>query len=178
MAHRIPEGHPLRRLFCGLTEHTFMAELGIADAPLVDYVAELLARFVPAEGVWAMRDGRGRRLTELAAMLAQAHATADDRRRRECLQHAGDFALFWTGVFPEALAAPSAARSADALIDYQQQGKRSYYLASTYAGAEAPVLRRLSVEFELCAYGLSRVRQEWERREPPPGEPGRPIVLS
>jgi hypothetical protein len=25
------------------------------------------------------------------------------------------------------------------------------------------VLRRLSEEFELCAYGLSQVRREWER---------------
>ena len=28
---------------------------------------------------------------------------------------------------------------------------------------EAPVLRRLSNEFELCAYGLREVRREWER---------------
>ncbi len=32
---------------------------------------------------------------------------------------------------------------------------------------EAPVLRRLSQEFELCAYGLNQVRQEWERYQPP-----------
>ena len=30
----------------------------------------------------------------------------------------------------------------------------------------APVLRRLSEEFELCAYGLSQVRHEWERSQP------------
>jgi hypothetical protein len=28
---------------------------------------------------------------------------------------------------------------------------------------EAAVLRRLSDEFELCAYGLHEVRREWER---------------
>jgi hypothetical protein len=26
------------------------------------------------------------------------------------------------------------------------------------------VLRRLSSEFELCAYGLNRVRREWEKQ--------------
>jgi len=28
------------------------------------------------------------------------------------------------------------------------------------------VLRRLSDEFELCAYGLNQVRREWERSLP------------
>ena len=37
----IPESHPLHRLFRGLTETTFMAELGIGDPTLVGYVAEL-----------------------------------------------------------------------------------------------------------------------------------------
>jgi hypothetical protein len=54
----------------------------------------------------------------------------------------------------------------DALIDYCEQGKRSYYIASTFADEpfqdEAKVLRRLSEQFELCAFGLNRVRHEWE----------------
>ena len=41
------ESHPLHRLFRGLTESAFMDELGIGDPPLVGYVAELLASFVP-----------------------------------------------------------------------------------------------------------------------------------
>ena len=55
----------------------------------------------------------------------------------------------------------------DLFINYCAQGKRSYYIASTFADEpfreEAPVLRRLSDEFELCAYGLTEVRREWER---------------
>ena len=47
------------------------------------------------------------------------------------------------------------------------QGKRSYYLASTFDekpyDREAPILRRLSEEFELCTFGLSRVRHLWEQ---------------
>src|SRR3982751_3218644 len=46
MTHAIPESHPLHRLFRGLTEHTFLNELGIGDPGLVGYVANLLARFV------------------------------------------------------------------------------------------------------------------------------------
>lgn len=176
MTHPIPESHPLHRLFRGLTEHTFLAELGIGDPRLVGYVADLLARFVPSEGLWPVRDAQGCRITELTALLVEAHHTADETRRRACLQHVGDFTLFWTGVFPESLQA-GASRRAEPWIDYQQQGKRSYLLASTCLEDEqAPVLRRLSAEFELCAYGLSRVRHEWERLEPPRGNP--PLLRS
>ena len=116
-------------------------------------------------------------------MVAEAESAADDERRRECHRHVGDFTLFWTGVYPEALGKLQASDSPDHLINFQQQGKRSYYLASTLErGDEAPVLRRLSDEFELCAFGLSRVRREWEKLEtdPPPSgtvpPPGRALA--
>jgi hypothetical protein len=166
MASEIPESHPLHRLFRGLTEHTFLSELGIGDPRLVGYVAGLLARFVPSDSLWRLRDGLGQRLTEVTAMIAQAESAEDDDRRLDCHRHVGDYTLFWTGVYPEALDRLQSARSADHLVDFQRQGKRSYYLASTYDSAQAPVFRRLSTEFELCAFGLSRVRREWERHEP------------
>ncbi len=169
MTRQLPESHPLHRLFRGLAEHTFMAELGIGDPTLVGYVANLLARFVPSEGVWAIRDAQGRRVSQVTAMIAEAEASLDDDRRRECHRHVGDFTLFWTGVFPESLDRLRDACMADGLIDFQQQGKRSYYLASTYDSDQAEVLKRLSAEFELCAYGLGMVRREWERYEPPTG---------
>jgi hypothetical protein len=172
MTRTISESHPLHKLFRGLTETTFLSELGIGDPRLVGYVAGLLARFVPSESVWKLRDNQGRRLTEVSAMLAEAEAANDDQRRRECHRHVGDFALFWSGVFPEALPRLQASQSPDHLIDFCQQGKRSYYLASTYEGDESQVLRWLSAEFELFAYGLSRVRREWERQDNGPGEGG------
>ena len=177
MTREIPENHPLHRMFRGLTEYTFQAELGIGDPRLVGYVAGLLARFVPSENVWRLRDGAGKPLSEVAAMVAEAEAAGDDDRRRDCYRHVGDFTLFWTGVYPEALERLRTRDTADRLIDYQAQGKRSYYLASTYEGEEAPVLRRLSAEFELCAFGLSRVRREWERHDAEPTRgPIAPIV--
>jgi hypothetical protein len=166
MTRTLSESHPLHRLFRGFTEQTFMAELGIGDPRLVGYVANLLACFVPNDAIWRLRDAHGRRLKEVASMVAEAEAAGDDDRRRDCHRHVGDFTLFWTGVYPEALGKMRGADSADSLIDFQQQGKRSYYVASTLErGEEAPVLRRLSHEFELCAFGLSRVRREWERHE-------------
>ena len=50
-------------------------------------------------------------------------------------------------------------------------GKRGYRKASEFDDDEAPVLRRLSDEFEVCAIGLREVRREWEelRKDVPPG---------
>lgn len=178
----IPESHPLHRMFRGLTEFAFMNELGIGDPRLVDYVSGVLASFVPSAHVWRLRDAQGRRLGQVAEMLAQAESSADEARRKECLQHVGDFTLFWTGVYPEALAKLRDQSSPDALIDFQRQGKRSYYMASTLSSSdlENMLFRRLSDQFELCAFGLSRVRKEWEKLEsdgPPPGKSSRPVVL-
>ena len=166
MTREVPESHPLHRLFRGMTESTFMTELGIGDPRLVGYVADLLARFIPSQAIWRLRDGEGRRLTQVTAMIAEAESTTDADRRLECHRHVGDFTLFWSGVYPESLAKLRAPERKDHLLDYCEQGKRSYYIASTYDDGpyakEAAVLRRLSHEFELCGFGLSRVRREWE----------------
>jgi hypothetical protein len=160
--------HPLRRLFSGLTEHTFLATLGVADPPLTDYLSELLSRFVAMEGIFRLRDLAGKRLEQVVEMVAEAEAMPPEgRTRREVHRHIGDFTLFWTGVYPEMLKQLRSALSRDSFVDYCEQGKRSYYIASTFDAEpfhqEAPVLRRLSDGFEVVAYGLSQVRREWER---------------
>jgi hypothetical protein len=171
----ISESHSLHRLFRGLTESTFMTELGVGDPSLVGYVSNLLASFTPTHALGRIRDRQGRPLFEVARILAEAEAAEDEERRGECHRHVGDFTLFWTGVYPEALSQLQATDSADHLIDYQAQGKRSYYLASTLGDDDATVLRRLSDQFELCAFGLSRVRREWEKTETDPrGRPAPP----
>jgi hypothetical protein len=170
--------HPLRRLFGGLTEHAFMQSLGLADPQLTDYLSELLSRFVSMNAVFRLRDAQGSPLEEVAAMLIEAEAMPPEgRTRREYHRHIGDFTLFWTGVYPEALKKLRHAMTRDSFIDYCEQGKRSYYIASTFEEEpyrqEAPVLRRLSEGFELVAYGLTQVRREWERMrlDGPSGKP-------
>lgn len=164
----LPQAHSLDRLFAGITEQTFMAEIGLTDVPLVDYLSHLLSRFIHRDAIFAVRGPQGKRLIELAAMMVEAERRENQGdARREIYRHMGDFALFWTGVFPEALSTRSHRSSCDALVDYLQQGKRSYLLASNYADTpqqaeEAPVLRRLSEEFEVCAMGLRKVRYSWE----------------
>lgn len=156
----------LRKLFAALAEHTFQVEYGVADPPLVDYLSDMLVRFVKIDAIFHVRNLVGKRLEEVAEMLAEANER-EGHPRREVYRHIGDFTLFWTGVYPEGLKRLKAWDRQDAAIDYREQGKRSYYIASTYDDepyrAESAVLRRLSEQFELCSDGLRSVRQEWDR---------------
>ena len=156
----------LKRLFAATTEHTFQVDYGVADPPLIDYLSDLLVRFSRLEMIFKIRDIIGQRLEAVADMLMEAeHLTA--KPKREIHRHIGDFTLFWVGVYPENLKRLRAPDNKDALLDYVQQGKRSYWIASTYDEGpyreEAPVLRRLSDQFDLCTNGLHAVRKEWER---------------
>lgn len=167
MANIMRGEQALRRLFAALTESAFYVDLGIADPPLVDYLVDLLVRFVRIDAIHRIRNTEGKRLEQVADMLLEAEQR-QARPRREVYRHIGDVTLFWTGVYPEALSRLRAADRKDHLIDYFEQGKRSYYLASQFEEGpyeeEAPVLRRLSRDFEMCTYGLNRVRAEWEKR--------------
>jgi hypothetical protein len=166
-----PPEHPLRRLFAGYTEQTFHSRLGVADPPLIDYLSALLSRFMHADAIYRLRDSAGRVLAQVADMAAEAaQLPPEGRTAREVHRHIGDFALFWTGVYPEALGRLRSVTCKDFFVDYCATGKRSYYIASTFDAAradreESAVLRRLSDEFELCAYGLNEVRREWERSQ-------------
>src|SRR6476646_9718994 len=123
---------PLRLYFSGLTEHTFMADLGVADPPLIDYLSALLSRFVHVDAIYKLR-AAGRRLEEVAEMLMEVESLPPEgRTSREMHRHIGDFTLFWTGVYPEVLKRMRSSLHRDQFIDYCEQGKRSYYIASTF----------------------------------------------
>lgn len=156
----------LRRLFSALAEQTFQVDLGIADPALTDYLVEMLVRFTRSEEMYRFRDVEGRRLVEVVDMVSEARQR-ESKPQRELYRHVGDYTLFWTGVFPESLRRLQATDSKDHLIDYEQQGRESYFIASKYEEDpytdEAPVLRRLSEEYDVVRHGLNRVREEWDR---------------
>jgi len=167
-------GYPLRHYFAGITEFTFESRLGVADPPLIDYLSALLTRFVRFDALYTVRDLAGHRLERLGEMWLEADARIGDARR-QAHRHIGDFTLFWTGVYPEALRRDrtGAPISEARFNDYCNRGKRAYYIASTIPSedeaAQPAVLERLSEQFELCAFGLSEARKEWERRDPGTG---------
>jgi hypothetical protein len=170
----------LRRYFAGIAESTFQTQLGVADPPLVDYISDLLARFIRSETLYRIRNLAGRPIREVAEMMVEAQQRVGDAQR-EVHRHIGDYTLFWTGVYPEALRRMRGTSRSDHLVDYFTEGKRSYWIASTIETEQpdkpsAEVLERLSRQFELCAYGLREVRRSWEQRDD--DRPQRPFLIN
>jgi len=162
-----PPGHPLQRLFAGITEHAFLTTIGVADPPLIDYLSHLLSRFIHTDSVFKLRNGSGEKLGELTEMVLEAERLPTEGRTcREYHRHIADFALFWAGLYPEAVNRLQRAPVKDHRVNFTALGRRSYYIASTFDSEafrdEAPILKRLSEQFDLCAYGLREVRREWE----------------
>ena len=161
----------LRRYFSGIAENTFQTQLGVADPVLTDYVSDLLIRFIRSDTVFRIRNLAGRPIREVAEMMLEAQQRVGDAKR-EVHRHIGDYALFWTGVYPEAVKRLRDSTRSDHFVDYCAEGKRSYWIASTIEteeprAASSDVLERLSQHFELCAYGLREVRRQWESKEGP-----------
>lgn len=165
----IPADHPLRALFRTIVERAFLMKLGVFDSAVTSYVANMLADFAHVRNLYKIRNLSATPLKEVVDMLMEADVrlnAASFNREREVHKHIGDFTLFWTGVFPDALPRMQASLSKDRLIDYVSQGKSSYAIAASFDyGAyrsQAPVLKRLSDEFELCMLGLNFVRTEMD----------------
>jgi hypothetical protein len=161
-------GPTLERFFVGLTEFVFHSQLGVADTQMVDYVSELLVRFTRLDNLQKVRQLDGRPATEVVTLVSEAEQRIGTARR-EVHRHIGDFTLFWSGVYPEALREMQASDKKDQFINYCAQGKRAYRIASTIASDESKatseLLGRMSENFEMCAYGLREIRREWERRD-------------
>lgn len=170
MPQSISPNHPLSQLFESLVEHSFTRVLQEHEPRVLAYMVNLLVRFAHIDNLYCIRDAQGRVLHAVADMLQEGDVLMNATsfaREREVHRHIGDFTLFWSGVYPEALPRIRHSLSKDTLIDYVQQGKRSYYIVSTFEegdwATEAPLFRKLSERFELYMFGLNLVRQGWER---------------
>lgn len=169
----IPRGHPLFRLFASLTEDNFARHLGWPDGEVIRYITDILAEFVHVDRLYRIRNAQGRRVEEVAELLAEGdllHRAEGVDREREVHKHIGDYTLFMAGIFPEflhRLKTSKAVLSPDALLDFIQVGKRSYRIVSEFShggyGPLAPLFRKLSENCELCVYGLGYVRADLDR---------------
>ena len=160
-----PHRGALDRFLCGLSEFIFESKLGVADVQMVDYLSDMLLRFVRFDSLHRVRRSNGQPATEVFQMLCEAEQRIGIARR-EVHRHIGDFTLFWTGMYPESLRQTKPIASSDGFLDYCRHGKRAYAIAAEIEGGEdrpsCDLLHRLSEHFELCAYGLREVRREWE----------------
>ena len=172
-----PNRSALERFFSGINEYIFHSKLGVADVQLIDYVSDMLLRFVRLDAVHKVRSPSGRPATEVFQMLCEAEKRIG-LAKRDVHRHIGDVTLFWSGMYPERLRRIRPHESSDGFLDYCQQGKRAYAIAAEIEGDEhrpsSDLLHQLSDQFEMCAYGLREVRREWENGK---GDGG-PLLLS
>src|SRR2546425_4921630 len=106
MESRIPEHHPLRKLFGALAERAFTEKLGWPDFNVSDYISKLLVEFTRTDHLYRIKSAKGEQLEAVVDLLYESEVTHGSRsfeREREVHRHIGDFTLFMAGLFPEYL---------------------------------------------------------------------------
>jgi hypothetical protein len=162
------QAHPLERFFHQAVRNNYEGKLGLHDADVTNYVANLLCEFSEADNLFSVRDAKGRPVEKLDAMIFAADPVHGDApsfdAERAVRKHIGDYALFVAGMFPEATDPERRRRSQPSLGELICAGKESYFIVSQFNlyeyEQEAPLFARLSDSFERCILGLTLVRDE------------------
>jgi hypothetical protein len=173
---RIPRHHPLRQLFQQLVRRRLAHATQSHDEAVAEYVSGILTDFTHVDNVYRIRNARGMRVEDVAEMLVEANPLLNASsfvREREVRKHVGDFTLFFTGLFPEAVASLPRLRplSRDTFVDYVAAGKKSYEIVAAFNvfeyADEAPLFRQLSDRFEQCVFALNMVKRDLEELQEP-----------
>jgi len=123
-----PAGDQLRDFFRQSVRKSFW-QLGIHDATVASYVADVLTDFARAENLYKIRARGGRKVDSVVEMLAQPlpAALTDESevlRERSRRKYVGDYALFMSGIFRQYV------EGKGSLDYYLQEGSRSYWTVS------------------------------------------------
>lgn len=137
------------QLYFYVLSRRVLRQAGLEQRPLADYVASLLEQFSRTSRLSAPGQEAVHGVTYLCDLLT-ALQTADSSRAFLLRTHAGDYALFLTGIFHEAVERRSR-RGAPGASYYQDVGRSNYRLASQHAVARrcglAPIYEQLADDF-------------------------------
>jgi hypothetical protein len=168
------QAHPLEPFFQQAVRNSYEGKLGLHDPDVTGYVANLLCEFSQADKLYKVRDARGHPVEELEALMLAAdpvHGTAPSfDTERSVRKYIGDYALFVSGMYPEAMATGRGRRAAHpSLGELIRVGKESYFIVSQFNlfeyEREAPLFARLADSFERCILGLTLVREDLNKRK-------------
>jgi hypothetical protein len=171
----ISESSPLQVFFQEVVERNY-GEVGLRSSEVHAYVANLLTEFCETDTLYKIKNADGRPLCDVGEMMLESDpiygpAPSFDRER-QVRKHIGDYALFFSGMFPQSLNHHRLRKTRmEQLIDFVKAGKESYYIVSKFEHFEyakvAPLFRKMSQEFEKLVYGLNQVKNELEERQHP-----------
>ena len=103
--------------------------MGIYDATVARYVADVLTDFARSENLYKVRARSGRKVDSVVEMLNQKPPStladeSDVLRERSRRKYVGDYALFMSGIFRQHV------EGKGSLDYYLQEGSRSYWTVS------------------------------------------------
>ena len=84
----LPQRSTIERFFSGLSECIFESKLGVADTQMIDYLSNLLLRFVRVDSMHRVRRGDGRPATEPARRAVPQGNPRPDRTAPSALYSA------------------------------------------------------------------------------------------
>ena len=153
----MPEHHPLRRLFLGLTDRA-LTHTSLRDRDILNYLSNLLMSYMYVEDLCKLTDENGKRLEYLVDMLEHASQQGSVAEKKGSYQQIGDYSLFVLGMFPESL---GQGRRALPPSYYAETGRHGYRVASELESAlkTTVVFRKLAGKFERCVLSLNWIRE-------------------
>jgi len=144
-------------------------ERGSRDAAVVEYLGQLLDRYLDTRELYPMAQEGRMSLYYLSDLLKETQRPARFQNLFEAYRKYGDNSLFVTGIFPRALR-KRRGRSvvAVAFVDrgyYVSTGKRFYHLAAEHELAEftqqRELLEKLSYYFEVYVDALNELSERY-----------------
>ena len=136
-------------------------QLGISDATVAGYVADVLTEFARSENLYRMRARNGRKVDSVVEMLSQQAPALNDEadllKERSRRKYLGDYALFMSGIFRQYV------EGKGSLDYYLQEGSRSYWTVSeldlSLYRTGYILFQELSSKFEYYSGALDYVRK-------------------
>lgn len=157
----------LREFFINAVKQSFW-QLGIYDATVVDYVADVLTNFARTDSLYRLRNRAGRKIDSVVEILTQDSESLPTEgqllRERETRKYIGDYALFMSGIFR------SHVEGRGFLDYYIQEGSRSYWTVSeldvSLYRTGFILFQELSRKFEYYSGALDYTRKAYFAAQP------------
>lgn len=162
-----PLSDQLQSFFYNLICQSF-GQLGINDATVARYVADVLADFARTDKLYRIRSRAGKKLDSVAEILAETSpATPKENRllqERALRKYLGDYTLFMSGIFR------SHVEGKGFLDYYLREGSRSYWTVSeldvSLYRTGFILFQELSKKFEYYSGALDYMRKAYFVPEP------------
>ena len=157
----------LNNFFHDMTRRSFW-QLGINDATVARYVADVLTDFANTNNLYRIRSAAGRKLDSVVEILSEPREDNAGGnhvlQERELRKYLGDYTLFMSGIFRSHV-------EKNGFLDYYlQEGQRSYWTVSeldlSLYRTGFILFQELSKKFEYYSGALDYMRKAYFAPEP------------